>query len=94
LRDDDDAVNGFIRVTCPDFSEEMNAELSRRVKENREDRRGLAEDAMRLLLEVALDGPLTLQEWRAWVELMQRHKAQRQQKSAFRRLLSCISKCI
>ncbi|KAN0107976.1 hypothetical protein V8E51_007718 [Hyaloscypha variabilis] len=91
---DGDPVDGFIRVKCPDFSEELNAELSRRVKENREDRRGLAEDATRLLLEVALDGPLTLQEWRAWVELTRRYKAQRQQKSAFRRLLSCIPKCI
>jgi hypothetical protein len=91
---DGDAVDGFIRVTCPDFSEEMNAELARRVKENREGRRGLAEDVMGLLLEVALDGPLTLQEWRAWVELRRGYAAQRQRKSAFRRLLSCISKCI
>jgi hypothetical protein len=91
---DGDAVNGFIRVTCPDFSKEMNAELGRRVKENREGRRGLAEDVMGLLLEVALDGPLTLQEWKTWVELTRGYEAQRQQKSAFRRLLSCISKCI
>jgi hypothetical protein len=91
---DGDAVDGFIRVTCPDFSKEMNAELGRRVKENREGRRGLAENAMGLLLEVALDGPLTLQEWKDWVELTRGYEAQRRQKSAFRRLLSCISKCI
>lgn len=52
---DGDAVDVFIRVTCPDFSEEMNAELPRRAKENSEGRRGLAEDSMGLLLEVALD---------------------------------------
>jgi hypothetical protein len=50
---DGDSVDGFIRVTCPDFSEEMNAEPAHRVKENREGRRGLAEASMglsRLLL--------------------------------------------
>jgi hypothetical protein len=32
---DDDAAEGFLRVTCPDLSKEMNAELSRLAKGNR-----------------------------------------------------------
>jgi F-box domain len=93
---DGDAADGFIRVTSPDFSKEMNAELGRRVMENSAaGRRGLAADGMGLLkLEVALDGPLTLQEWKTWVERTQRCEAQRRQKSALRRLLAWISRCI
>jgi hypothetical protein len=90
---DVDAADGFVRVTCPDFSTEMNAELGRLAKENREGRRGLAEDATRLLLEVALGGPLTVDEWTAWIKLTwvrweARQKAQRQQRSVFKRLVS------
>jgi hypothetical protein len=102
---DVDAADGFVRVTCPDFSTKMNAELGRLSKETREGRRGVAEDAKRLLLEVALDGPLTYGEWRAWIKLTwerweARKKAQQpeqpqlQQKSVFKRLVSSVLKCI
>lgn len=55
-----------LRVTCPDLSKEMNAELGRLAAENREGRRELSEDATRLSLKVALDGPLSFDEWTAW----------------------------
>lgn len=94
---DVDAADGFVRVTCPDFSTEMNAELSRLAKENRGGKRGLAEDATRLLLEVALDGPLTLDEWKAWIKLTQvrweaRQEALRRQRPVYKRLGSAASK--
>jgi hypothetical protein len=83
----------------------MNAELGRLSKGTREGRRGVAEDAKRLLLEVALDGPLTYDEWTAWNKLTwerseARKKAQRPeqpqllQKSVFKRLVSSVLKCI
>jgi hypothetical protein len=100
---DVDVANGFVRVTCPDFSTQMNAELGRRYKETREGRRGVAEDAKGLLLEVALDGPLYYNEWRAWIKLTwerweAREKAQQpeppriQQKSVLKRLFSSVLK--
>ena len=102
---DVDVANGFVRVTCPDFSTQMNAELGRRYKETREGRRGVAEDAKGLLLEVALDGPLYYNEWRAWIKLTwerweAREKAQQpeppqiQQKSVLKRLVSSVLKCL
>jgi hypothetical protein len=83
----------------------MNAELGRLSKETREDRRGVAEDSKRLLLEVALDGPLTFDEWSAWIQLTwerwearekarQPEQPQLQQKSVFKRLVSSVLKCI
>jgi hypothetical protein len=100
-----DAADGFVRVTCPDFSTIMNAELGRLFKETREGKRGVAEDAKRLLLEVALDGPLTFDEWSAWIQLTwerwearekarQPEQPQLQQKSVFKRLVSSVLKCI
>jgi len=103
---DIDAAYGFVRVTCPDFSTKMNAELGHfSSKETREGRRGVAEDAKRLLLEVALDGPLTYDEWTAWNKLTcerleARKKAQQPEqpqllpKSVFKRLVSSVLKCI
>ncbi|KAE9365571.1 hypothetical protein N431DRAFT_488695 [Stipitochalara longipes BDJ] len=66
---DVDEADKFLRVTCPDFSTEMNAKLARLARETREGTRGVAEDAKRLLLEVALDGPLTVDEFNAWIDL-------------------------
>lgn len=98
---DVDVADGFMRVTCPDFSKEMNAELHRLSKETREGRRGVAEDAKTLLLEVALDGPLTYDEWRAWIKLTwerweawkkahEPEQPQLPQKSVFKRLVSSV----
>ena len=58
--------NAELRVTCPDFSKEMNAELGRLAAENREGRRELSKDTTGLSLKVMLDGPLSLDEWTAW----------------------------
>jgi hypothetical protein len=93
---DGDVVEDFIRVTCPRFSKEMNAELGRLANGNREGRGGLPEDATRLSLKVALDGPLTRDEWTAWQELqsLHWHKAHRRQTSIFRRFVSSALKCI
>jgi hypothetical protein len=105
---DVDVADGFVRVTCPDFNTKMNAELVRLSKETRGDmggRRGVAEDAKGLLLEVALDGPLYYNEWRAWIKLTwerweAREKAQQpeppqiQQKSVLKRLVSSVLKCL
>jgi hypothetical protein len=87
---DGNAADGYVRVTCPNFSREVNAELCRLAEETREGKRGLAEDATRLLLEVALDGPLTVDEWTAWVKLTRvRWEArQKAQQSVFKRLVS------
>ncbi len=87
---DGDAAEGFIRVTCPDLSREMNAELGHLVKGNRKERRGLSEDVTRLPLKVALDGPLPIDEWTAWYW----NKARRRQTSIFRRFVSSALKCI
>jgi hypothetical protein len=62
---DGNAADGYVRVVCPGFNTEMSAELCHLAKEHREGKRGLAEDATRLLLEVALNGPLTVDEWSA-----------------------------
>jgi hypothetical protein len=102
---DGDTADRIVRVTCPDFSTKMNAELGRLSKETREDRRGVAEDSKRLLLEVDLDGPLTFDEWSARIQLTwerwearekarQPEQPQLQQKSVFKRLVSSVLKCI
>jgi hypothetical protein len=87
---DGDAAEGFLKVTCPDLSREMNAELDRLAKGNREGKRRVPEDAMRLSLNVALDGPLTMDEWTAW----RRGKPGRRQTSIFRRFISSALNCV
>ncbi|KAN0089653.1 hypothetical protein V8E51_019913 [Hyaloscypha variabilis] len=91
-----DAADGFARVTCPNFSTDMNLELGRLAKKTRRGKRGVAEDATRLLLEVALDGPLTFEEWLGWNKRLRERseKARRQQIPLSKRLVSTASSCI
>jgi hypothetical protein len=57
------AAGGFLLVMCPDLSAEVNTKLGRPAKGNRKAaRKGPAENATRLLLEVALNRPLTMDE--------------------------------
>lgn len=101
---DVDAADDFLRVTCPALSSKLNAELNCRAKETREGKRGVAEDAKRLLLEIALDGPLTKDEWMAWKQLTwerweAHQKAQLpeppplQHRSVFKKLVSTVFRC-
>jgi hypothetical protein len=55
-----------IRVTSPDFSDEMSSELDRLVMENSEEKRALFNDSRDLFLKAALDGPLSSDEYSAW----------------------------
>jgi len=91
-----DAGDGFVRVTCPDFDAAMNTELNRLSKAVRVGRRGVAKNAKRLLLEVALDGPLTLDEWEAWKNLMwaRQRRAQCWKVDVFKRLVSSALPCM
>jgi hypothetical protein len=55
------AAGGFLQVMCPDLSAEINTKLGRPAKGNRKvARRGPAENTSRILLEVALIRPLTM----------------------------------
>jgi hypothetical protein len=85
---DADATDDIVRVTCPDFSAEMNLKLARRAGRNQKRKRGTVKNAKELLLEVALDGPLTLNEWNTWRSRVWRDQARRQQITVFRRLIS------
>ncbi|KAL2062134.1 hypothetical protein VTL71DRAFT_6400 [Oculimacula yallundae] len=62
-----DAANGFVMVTCPDLSYEMNAELTRMSQAERIEG-GSATTSVGLSLEVAVSGPFTCLEWLAWKE--------------------------
>jgi hypothetical protein len=83
-----DAADEFVRVTCPDLSADMDLKLSHLARRNEKRKRGKARSAKELLLEVALDGPLTLNEWKAWRSRVWRDQSRRQQISMFRRLIS------
>ena len=96
---DVDAADGYLRVTCPDFNWKMNAELNRRSKETRKGPREVtAENLTGLSMEIALDGPLTFDEWEAWHKQRREaeHKSQwyrfpqRQVNSRFKKLVSGI----
>jgi hypothetical protein len=82
-------------VTCPDLNTEMNKELNRLAKGDREAGKGMFEGATGLLLRVALDGPLTMDEWEAWrkLESVRLWRAYRRQRSVFRRFVSWALSC-
>lgn len=70
-----DCDSARLSVTCPDFSDEMNLELDRLATENGEERRAIYNDSRDLLLKVAIDGPLSLDEYSAWDQSRKRPKA-------------------
>jgi hypothetical protein len=69
---DGDATDGFIKVTCSDLSSEMNAELRRLAVKDKEEKKTIWTKypaSMPLELRVALDGPLSDNEWTSWKHL-------------------------
>jgi hypothetical protein len=64
-----------LSVTCPDFSDEMNLELDRLASENSEGRRALVNNSRGVSLKVALDGPLSSDEYSDWCQSRYHTKA-------------------
>ncbi|RYP68515.1 hypothetical protein DL770_008427 [Monosporascus sp. CRB-9-2] len=87
---DGDAEERRLIVTCPDLSRDMNAQLSRLAKQADRDRIDPRElDADWLRLKAALDGPLTMDEWKAWQheQRVRWRKAYREQNTVLGRLI-------
>ena len=78
-----DAADGLLRVTSPDFSPEMNLELSRLEREPQKRREPVAGNAKELMLDVAIHGPLIPDSWR-----LPGDQSQRQRRSVMKRLVS------
>lgn len=57
---------GSIRVTCPDLGRALNAELEHLDQVDRDWSVSSKLDPVRVPLKVALDGPLTEDEWESW----------------------------
>ncbi|KAH7310962.1 hypothetical protein BKA65DRAFT_543019 [Rhexocercosporidium sp. MPI-PUGE-AT-0058] len=64
---------GYVTVTCPDFSAEMNAAMKRMSKEKRTPKL-LATTSLELSLEIAVDGPLSESECWGWTKLEEERK--------------------
>ncbi|PVH84025.1 hypothetical protein DL98DRAFT_92030 [Cadophora sp. DSE1049] len=92
---DGDAADGYVTVTCPQLSTEMNAELTRLSKLSSKER-GPANNATELSIKVALEGPLTMEDWKAWGRLQDLHayKAYRKENSVPLRLGRFVSNAL
>ncbi|KAH8765136.1 hypothetical protein BGZ57DRAFT_901747 [Hyaloscypha finlandica] len=92
---DGDAADGYVIVTCPQLSTEMNAELTRLSKLSSKER-GPANNATELSIKVALEGPLTMEDLKAWGRLQDLHayKAYRKENSVPQRLGRFVSNAL
>ncbi|KAI1375971.1 hypothetical protein F4677DRAFT_419907 [Hypoxylon crocopeplum] len=84
-----DAEEGFLEVTCSNLSRELNSQLYR-LAQGDGDRIPTAElDARTLPLKLALDGPLTMDEWTVWSrqDWIRRQNAYREQHSKLRKFI-------
>lgn len=61
-----DAEGGVISVTCPNLTKELNTQLASLAKVDNDWVNSKELDAKRVPLKVALEGPLAVDEWRAW----------------------------
>ncbi|KAI1080912.1 hypothetical protein F5B20DRAFT_588874 [Whalleya microplaca] len=85
-----DAQQGVFSVTCPSLSKELNVELNRLAQQDDRNQINLKElDEKSLPLKIALDGPLTMDEWKTWrhQQWVRRRKAYRQQNSMLGRFI-------
>jgi ribosomal protein S13 len=73
----------------------MNAELTRLSKLSSKER-GPANNATELSIKVALEGPLTMEDWKAWGRLQDLHayKAYRKENSMPQRLGRFVSNAL
>ncbi|KAG4431555.1 hypothetical protein IFR05_012968 [Cadophora sp. M221] len=92
-----DAADGFVTVTCPEMSAAMNKELTRLSKASEKGdeklRSGFSWSAAELPLGIALNGPLTKDEWHTWGELQdtrarEAHRKQNSVPGKMKRLFS------
>lgn len=76
-------------VTCPHLRQELQTELVRLANIKREERVGLElfeMDVAKLAVKVALDGPLTTEEWLAWRRLRADKRSHHEDASFLRRM--------
>ncbi|KAK0102740.1 hypothetical protein ONS95_006338 [Cadophora gregata] len=91
---DGDAADEYVTVKCPQLSSKTNEKLTRLSKLPRHER-SPARDATALAIQVALDGPLSMEDWKGWGRLQEllaqeAYEAQRKENSAGRRLVKRV----
>ncbi len=86
---DGDAEEGCLSVTCPSLSKELNARLDRLARGGSSRIVPAELDEESLPLHVALDGPLSVDQWLDWRgrQYVRRRKTQREQTSMLGRFI-------
>jgi hypothetical protein len=91
-----DVAENSLTVMCQELSKDMNDQLDRLVKEPGQDWRALPDNTVSLAVRIALEGPLSVEDWGAWHNLQtrRREEAYRRERSKVWRLRRYISRAL